>query len=236
MVINDDGGGGLSAKSYVQDGLVAMWDGIENAGWGQHDANATVWKDLIGTNDFNLENCTFDVFQDSLQVTDGEAVAEPLLVNMVETVEVVALLGQTVQAYPPAEFISWPRSLVSSTYQRCFGLSQESRKTIATGASGTARITFDFVPTPNVPFSLSASWVAGMSYSETLVANGENKTRGAEYHYVMMTLDKMKIWNKNGTTLPRVFNLRVYSRALTADEIAANYAVDKARFNLPDAT
>jgi hypothetical protein len=27
--------------------------------------------------------------------------------------------------------------------------------------------------------------------------------------------------------------VRLYSRALTADEIAANYAVDKARFNLP---
>ena len=27
--------------------------------------------------------------------------------------------------------------------------------------------------------------------------------------------------------------LRLYSRALTADEIAANYAIDKARFGLP---
>ena len=41
-------GGKLSAKSYVQDGLIAMWDGIENAGWGVHDPNATVWKDLSG--------------------------------------------------------------------------------------------------------------------------------------------------------------------------------------------
>lgn len=36
----------LTAKDYVQDGLVAMWDGIENAGLWTHDANATVWKDL----------------------------------------------------------------------------------------------------------------------------------------------------------------------------------------------
>ena len=42
------GGAKLSAKSYVQDGLVAMWDGIENAGWGVHDASATTWTDLIG--------------------------------------------------------------------------------------------------------------------------------------------------------------------------------------------
>ena len=37
-----------SARDYVQDGLIAMWDGIENAGWGIHDPNATTWIDLIG--------------------------------------------------------------------------------------------------------------------------------------------------------------------------------------------
>ena len=37
-----------TARDYVQDGLVAMWDGIENAGWGTHDDAATVWKDLTG--------------------------------------------------------------------------------------------------------------------------------------------------------------------------------------------
>ncbi len=38
----------VTARSYVQDGLVAMWDGIENAGWGLHDNNATNWVDLVG--------------------------------------------------------------------------------------------------------------------------------------------------------------------------------------------
>jgi hypothetical protein len=42
------GDGGLSAKSCVQDVLVAMWDGIENAGWGTHDANATSNLGFIG--------------------------------------------------------------------------------------------------------------------------------------------------------------------------------------------
>ena len=43
-----------SAKDYVQNGLIAMWDGIENAGYGQHDYSATTWKDLIGSHDFVL--------------------------------------------------------------------------------------------------------------------------------------------------------------------------------------
>jgi hypothetical protein len=56
-----------TAKLYIQDGLVAMWDGIENTGWGTHDANATVWKDLVGTRDVPMTNvswgndeCIFD--------------------------------------------------------------------------------------------------------------------------------------------------------------------------------
>ena len=36
-----------SAREYIQDGLVGLWDGIENASFGVHDQTATVWTDLI---------------------------------------------------------------------------------------------------------------------------------------------------------------------------------------------
>ena len=39
---------------YITDGLVAMWDGEWNAGWGVHDAAATTWKDLVGTRDATM--------------------------------------------------------------------------------------------------------------------------------------------------------------------------------------
>ena len=47
-----------SASLYVQDGLVACWDGIENAGKGVHDPSATVWKDVKGGYEFTLYNVT----------------------------------------------------------------------------------------------------------------------------------------------------------------------------------
>ncbi|MBR0505940.1 MAG: hypothetical protein IJJ84_11095, partial [Kiritimatiellae bacterium] len=43
-----------TSASYVQDGLVAQWDGIDNVGTGVHDPNATVWKDLAGHNDLTI--------------------------------------------------------------------------------------------------------------------------------------------------------------------------------------
>lgn len=36
-----------TAADYIQDGLVCMWDGIENAGWGMHDDLAETWVNLI---------------------------------------------------------------------------------------------------------------------------------------------------------------------------------------------
>ena len=38
----------VDAHSYVQKGLVACYDGIDNAGTGTHDATATTWADLSG--------------------------------------------------------------------------------------------------------------------------------------------------------------------------------------------
>lgn len=35
------------AMRYVQDGLIAHWDALENVDYGKRDANSNVWKDLI---------------------------------------------------------------------------------------------------------------------------------------------------------------------------------------------
>ena len=46
----------LDAHSYVQRGLAACYDGIDNAGTGTHDPSAIVWKDLTGNgNDGNCD-------------------------------------------------------------------------------------------------------------------------------------------------------------------------------------
>ena len=36
----------IPASAYVQHGLIAQWDGIDNAGTGTHQADATAWKDI----------------------------------------------------------------------------------------------------------------------------------------------------------------------------------------------
>jgi len=47
--------GGVDSTSYLQQGLVAQWDGIENSMRGKHEANLSGWTDLSG-NKHNLES------------------------------------------------------------------------------------------------------------------------------------------------------------------------------------
>lgn len=37
-----------SAKDYLTTGLIGLYDGVENNGYGQHDSTTNVWKDLAG--------------------------------------------------------------------------------------------------------------------------------------------------------------------------------------------
>jgi hypothetical protein len=79
-----------TAKSYVQDGLVAMWDGEWNAGRGTHDPNATVWKDLVNNTDIQITDA--GRFNDHKLVCDGSGyagTAEWGNANSVRTIQVL---------------------------------------------------------------------------------------------------------------------------------------------------
>ena len=39
---------GETTAQYVRDGLLACWDGVENAGYRQHAAETDEWVDTVG--------------------------------------------------------------------------------------------------------------------------------------------------------------------------------------------
>ena len=70
--------GGMSAKSYVQDSLVAMWDGIENVAFGEHDSTSRIWKDLTGNGydvDRQFNSYVSGEFDDNSLVVKGKTAA-----------------------------------------------------------------------------------------------------------------------------------------------------------------
>ena len=81
---------GWTAHSYVQKGLKASYDGIENAGTGVHDSTSATWKDLTGNGyDGTLastvsweSNCWVTTASDRQVILCGESEGEFSSINI----------------------------------------------------------------------------------------------------------------------------------------------------------
>jgi hypothetical protein len=239
------GGGkrGLSAKDYIQDGLIAMWDGIENAGWGVHDPSTTVWKDLVGIYDGTvganvvvMDNCM------SFNGTIGEANAvkvgkvtfgSPQFVTF-ETVFIKDHDAE-VSVYNEAVF---GQTENNTPMVSMFVKSKLSVQYVKLGTSTTLGISYG-----SAPFGMREMMSASFRYASdkiqlfkdgVVVASKSNDSTPIDMsstsHNFYIGGDSYN--PEEYTLLGRVFNLRIYSRALTAEEIAYNYNIDKQRFGL----
>ena len=224
-----------TAKDYVQDGLVAMWDGIENAGWGLHDPNATVWKDLVGGGVATLP-ANVAVVGDAISFAGDATISYPIstvLASALASADMslemcLSILPYTLTSYRTMcetigmdgnILIYTPRSTTSAqqyVYYNYYG-----RANSAVAGVLDANGMFD----GTLGLACSTSVMSGARYK-----NGELVNNATFPQTPTMTPTALRSALMDGAKLRSV---RFYSRALTAAEIAANYAVDKARFNLP---
>lgn len=208
----------VTASAYVQDGLIAMWDGIENAGWGVHDPSAPVWKDLIGSKDITIVG---GVFGDTALVCNGlqyggyyESVVNGVQVELVANAKQqkrrcwIASTGQSL-SNKYSGFIGW--------YDRglCFGL-YDTAKSLTLGTA----VSYSFVINSSNTYE-----------NNTLVATESGKsdlTPQAQRGICVVVGGQI-----NNPLMCDIHCFRIYSRALTAEEIEHNYKIDRIRFNLP---
>ena len=241
------GGGVPTARDYVQDGLIAMWDGIENAGWGVHEPNATVWKNLVGTEDmvFN-QSFEYDIYNDSVLFRDdnrfGHRARSQMSITMTNdmTIEGMMLVPNVTPIW---------------NLRMCIGLLYNNKTGVFPFARGE---------TYNIPsLKYSASYddnsdryfgnpKKGETVSSAIVFRRADKSFDGYYNgkYVGSIGSQDDNWLGDNIILKPVFiykqlsksiigsdirihYMRIYSRYLTAEEIAHNYEIDKARFGLP---
>ena len=228
---------------YVQDGLVHLWDGINNTGEG-HDSEATVWADLIGDYPINKTNPGSTWLSNALYFnpqtkSDLQAwTGTGSIKNTTMTIEMVIEPG-TNEAFPTGRaacvgsFVGYGK-----TAHRRFGTSpgdtsvgvfcNESTKGFCTtgfeGCLGVRSIVGTYTTT---------------SKADSIYVNGVKKTKNATHTYSDdKTRDYVILggYDYAGTAtypyLGKIYSVRIYNRVLTADEIAQNYAVDVARFGL----
>lgn len=225
-----------TAKAYVQDGLIAMWDGIENAGWGVHDGNATSWVNLV----------------DGVQATRHDATKQPVW-GADHWESTASNEGQAFDTMLPAEVVGaanlsfevvtmrkgTARGVICGNY----GIAAGNGINMENYLDQKFRAYWDNAP--SIVTAVDLYPVDAITYFGTS-HNSSNQCR---------------IWDSTGTDIAtgsgsgkfnrRVFRIgadgrvgqgmcfygniyciRIYNRALTAAEIAHNYAIDKIRFSI----
>ena len=215
-----------TARDYVQDGLIAMWDGIENAGWGVHDPDATVWKDLTGNG--------FDA------AVHGAAFGESEIVFGDDPTASYAALSNTQSAGLRHERHSMEVVWRAKTSGRIIFLRSPFGCTLGLIDRGA------FLYTTGEDYRSGTRFPFGGGEAKMSVSVGyEDVYRAVKFHAngKRMPLDFSNYWSGqtsylrfgNRETFTGGFALssvRLYSRALTDEEIAHNYKVDRARFGV----
>ena len=224
------GGSMPTAKDYVQDGLIAMFDLKENAGLGVYDESATKWTNLatglpasdsgfiftpggayvtttksFSVQPFSLFNHTIEVrisrFPDTNQ-NHGILVSQYMSFNGGSS----GTRGFNTQRYPIRT-----RQYIYEIFGSCL-----SPINIVPEDKHTLSATFDYDGTSK---SIIRYYIDGDLVKESIEEGV--LTQASQNVYTQL---------QKNNYLDR---LNIYSRVLTADEIARNYAIDKARFNLP---
>ena len=267
------GGGVLTARDYVQDGLIAMWNGIENAGWGVHTSDKYSLRELVTGASISVFESAPDIAEvvvssnsvdfTRADTTDKEntaylacsipGLADTLQSGTVMTMELVAVpdtsfintvaeqrWGLDFSVGGLLDVLSSPKGVLRRWWQggtMCAGFNkrlyfdqslgghnmvetmkawQQKRHTaLIAGITSSPSDAKDFID--GLP--VSARWYDFWA--------GTTKDPG---DYVVFG---QTIYARTIVLPSRIYSWRLYSRALTADEIAHNYAIDKARFNLP---
>ena len=242
-------GEGLNAFSYIQKGLVACYDGIENAGEGVHDPNATTWVDLTGNGNNGTVGSGITWAANGWVNTQSAPVAKPISVGP-------GLAAVTGAETFTMEFTgtrgSTGRGVMFGQYAVKYGLNFEYM-----ASSFVLRLYFNQCLQSDVVLdqTTTTAMTLGNGESATLALTAAPTERGIWKNAVLGTfsntsLSASPIVNRNttcdsciggdfrgGTVIPFVGTcnaFRLYDRVLTADELAINAAVDAVRFRGAD--
>lgn len=220
---------------YVTDGLVAMWDGEWNAGGGVHDASTNVWKDLVGNCDWTLVNPSWSgsaLLLGTQRYGYMDSTATAATFSQIAT-------GGTMEIVLTPNEILWYSTLIKSAAD--VGFNFNTYNSIGFRSSRSPSTGYD-------ELMQNSTWNVSVIYGNTVESvefyrNAESRSLPymnsiGGYAVNGGTIIGARSTSNTSYSLERfcdlnIHTLRLYSRALTAAEIADNYAIDKARFNQP---
>lgn len=217
------GGGMPTARDYVQDGLWLQFDAIENNGFGRHDSDLAFWKDNISGIVLNQVNGKFHFTENTFEWTSVDRLlsvkSEDARINFastVQTLEVVTTKANPVFSIQAVNgFDGWVSSRIGANSDGAVPLKAND---------------------PGDGLTYLAMTADGEQMR--IYINGVNVATGGvvKYSYSKITNSRL-IFNgtigSSGVSSGNVCAIRHSTSCFTPEQIAANYAIDKARFNLP---
>lgn len=226
-------GGGGGDIPYITDGLVAMWDGIWNAGVGVHDQNATTWKDLVtginpsvtGSLSWGTDKAVFD--GSTVLSFDSENIRS--IVNSGNTtVECVCLRNVRKNYDGPFMFAGNRGILVNgssfNTWDSVSYLGAYKNHQTRNGLNVLNRVIL------NASLKTLNYQVTEFSSKSILISGSFVRTSGST------SSSACKIgYGYDACMKGYIHAIRIYNRSISASELDVNYAVDVARFNLATA-
>ena len=212
----------LTSADYVQDGMLVQWDGIDNAGTGAHNPNATVWKDLKGSCDLTLTDSAAWNAEGRALVVNGMSAIGTGTVPTYKTIEVVYKMKTNVTGF-----------LFTG------GIREHEVICAKMGSSAWCY----FAGTSDAKKYISRPFAAGeiCFYAAQYGDDGKiaNVFKDVEEHADGTTTetwgpgDTVAIGNRTTGGYPwngEVYAIRLYNRRLTKAELAHNHRIDCKRF------
>lgn len=217
---------------YVKTGLVAMWDGEWNAGGGVHDAN-------VGA--VNIAGDAELVFPTNLDYWSMGAKSFDL--SLIYHTDVRGRITISANTFSMSQFTTEVCLSRGSDSTGEFGLVQDgvSFLTELNGASTALFRAYDsgggltINAQPNVGSTTVPNTLA-FTYDGTTArfyANGTLSTSAAMVLRAAFNVGLVRIGSVYLYNSGSIFSIRVYNKALTAQNVADNAELDQARFNLP---
>ena len=221
-----------TARDYVQDGLVAQWDGIENDGRGTRTDSPTVWKDLVGSSDVTIPSWVSVTSDKTGFLSAGstetrtypELASIPGLTNNSVTIEVVA---KCVRWTTSSDYLKLQYLAYSPWGQ--FGYRTSKDNGLFINFSGTVRNNESTgVDVKTINTLASCFNQATSPFQGELFSNGTKLKVATSGDSVSLPT----VWRFfcAARTDIEIYAMRVYNRRLTDVELSANAAIDKARF------
>ncbi len=237
-LVKCDGTGTATAADYVQDGLVAMWDGIENAGWGQHADNPDVFVDLVGSDSIGKYGSSVSSVYPTW-FSANALCARPYRNASLSTGLYDSLIGGdvTVELAATRESTGSTVGLPAIAGGNWLAFSGFIGLRLLLYNRGAAQYVDGF---PNVgPYSFAVTLavdgngVMTIYKNGTFYANVNPGTMSPPSNGGWYIGQNLNLVNNSNYFALLTHSVRIYGRTLTAAEVAANYAVDKERFGLP---